>query len=203
MRRQRRSKQPLRFSDQRLDVDALPPALAAAAKSEDLVNELTSSLARAANFSKIAGRPASRSHLRIGHLGMAQDRTNDVIEVVCYSAGKGAYRLHPPGLQQIRLQPLLLLFEINSTSRMGDRVKCHAKEGPLTVLREPARAQGIKPEDRAHLRLRFVFVGNAQPALKAGIDQPIDGVIGTPRPDRWNVNDATIAPIKLRSDIQR
>ena len=54
-----------------------------------------------------------------------------------------------------------------------------------------------------NLRLRFVLVGDAQPALQAEIHQPIDIVIGAPWPDRRNVNDAAIVLIKLRSDIER
>src|ERR1700712_5259230 len=105
----------------------LPPAIAAASERQDLTDEFSCPLACAANFFEMTSRAPARISPRGRHFRVTQDRADDIIEIMGDPAGKGADRLHPPGLLQVRLQPLLLLFEIDSGNGVGDGVERHAE----------------------------------------------------------------------------
>ena len=108
--------------------------------------------------------------MRICHLRVAQDCTDDVVEVVRYSACKGAERLHSASLLQTDFQTLLLLLENDSADSICDGVERHAKERKFGPLSERSRAQRIETKDR----FRFLAAQNAQPALEVDICQEIN-----------------------------
>ena len=105
-RRQRRPQQPHRFLDDLAQPDDAPLVRLPPPEREDLLDELAGARARLLHFRQALLRRMLRHEILPGQLDVADDRAEDVVEVVGHAAGEGAEGLHLLRLAQRRLQPL-------------------------------------------------------------------------------------------------
>ena len=126
-RRKRGMKQRARFGDQSFHTYWPTLYIPAPAKSEDLIDEIARPLSGTADFAEVAGGLAVRHELLFGHFGMAEDRADDIVEIVCDPAGESTDRFHAAGLLEICLQPGTFVQERIPDHDVGDRVESHAQ----------------------------------------------------------------------------
>src|SRR5438105_190006 len=96
----------------------------ATAESEDLINQVACALAGTADLSEVGSRPATGP---LGHLRIAEYRSNNVVEVVRDTAGESADCLHTAGVLQASLQTRTFLFEMLPPHGVRDCVEGHAQ----------------------------------------------------------------------------
>ena len=105
-RRQRRPQQPHRFLDDLAQPDDAPLVRLPPPEREDLLDELAGARARLLDFRQALLRRMLRHEILPRQFDVADDRAEDVVEVVRDAAGERAEGLHLLRLAQRRLQPL-------------------------------------------------------------------------------------------------
>jgi hypothetical protein len=92
------------FFDDRLDVDARAFTEAAAAESENAIDEGLGAPGRVHHIVKVAAQRGVRRRLLLRELAVTQDRTEYIVEIVGDTACLGTHRLHLLRLPQLRFQ---------------------------------------------------------------------------------------------------
>ena len=105
-RRQRGPQQPDRFLDDLAQPDDAPLVRLPPPEGEDLLDELAGARARLLDFGQALLRRMLRHEILPRQFDVADDRAEDVVEVVGDAAGEGAEGLHLLRLAQRRLEPL-------------------------------------------------------------------------------------------------
>ena len=116
-----------------IDGDAL--AALAAAISEDLVDQAARPVRRGENVLRVALEGRARGGLLDEHLGVAQDASEDVVEVVRDAAGEAADRLHLLRLPQPLLEPRALGV---GKLALGDVAEVHHQRAHARLLEQVA-----------------------------------------------------------------
>jgi hypothetical protein len=127
-RRQRGVKQRFRLGDQGLHAYGPAAHVATPAESENLIYEIARSLSRSADCVEIAGCAVVGCELRFRDLCVAENRTQDIVEVVRDTASKGTHRLHAAGLLQACLQAPSFAFEDTPPQGTDNRIERIAQQ---------------------------------------------------------------------------
>ena len=119
---------------------------AAAAESEDAVDERAAALSGGHDAVQVAVQPRAAPRVAHRHLAVAEDRSEDVVEVVRDAAGKRAHRLQALRATQLLLHLVQLflgllplrdvLHEADHAGGLAGRVEQHAAFGLQPVHRE-------------------------------------------------------------------
>ena len=70
---------------------------------------------------------------------MAEDRADDIVEVMRDTAGESTDRFHATSLLEIRLQASTFLQQMIPHHDIGDGVESHAQQAEFSRLRDNAR----------------------------------------------------------------
>jgi hypothetical protein len=116
-------KQRFRLGNQGLHAYGPAERVAAAAESKNLIDEIARTLSRSADRVEIAGCAVVGCELRFRDLGMAENRTQDIVEIVRDAASKGTYRFHAAGLLQACLQAHSFAFEDTAPEGSYNRIE--------------------------------------------------------------------------------
>src|SRR5271155_1483834 len=160
-------KQRSRFADQFLQIHWPALYVPAPAESEDLIDEITRPFAGTADLVEIAGRSAVRREFPFRHLGIAEDRADDIVEVVRDTAGESADRLHAAALLQVYLQACTFLQEMITDHDIGEGVESHTQQAEFSRLRDGARPNYVEAEDFS-TKAALSRARDACPAAQAG-----------------------------------
>ena len=121
--------------------------LAAAAEGEDLIDQRLPALTCGHHLLHIApGLAAGRRQRRQGHFAIANDRTQDVVEVMGNAAGQGADRLHALRLPQLGLEGLSLGLGPLALQRVGEDFADRAQQRDVVVGPALPRLNRIESE---------------------------------------------------------
>ena len=124
-----------RFHDDDLNVHRFAIAKAAAAESENALDQHLCALGRVHDVVQIAAQGALFRRLLQGELAVAQDGAEDVVEVVGDAAGQRADRLHLLRLPQLRFERSLSICA------------CFCA---VTSMAEPTKRSGLPVASRTH-----------------------------------------------------
>src|ERR1700730_6437596 len=118
-----------------------PLADSAAAEGEDSIHERATALACDHDAVQVATQSASCGRVTQRHLTIAQDGSEEIVEVVRDAAGERPHRFETLSLAQLVFHPLQLLF--------GEMAIGHIEHEP-----EQARGFAFRLEEHPCLRLR-------------------------------------------------
>src|SRR5712664_1093080 len=100
------------------------------------------------------------------HLRMAEDATQDIVEVMGNTTAECAHRLHAAGLLQARLQSCALFFHGMPLHRINDGIKRHPQQTEFAPRSDATRsADRVKTQGDAGTV--FVDTGHARPSAEA------------------------------------
>ena len=146
------------------------PLLGAAAEGEDPIDDVPRTLARLPHllhmppFPAVATQPAER------HLGVAEDRPEDVVEVMRDAAGQRAERLDALGMPQPQFEGLLLPLGLLAAERAGKDLTDRAQQRDVVVC--PALLGLDRIEAQEADAISCVPQRNAEPGADAALRQP-------------------------------
>src|SRR5215510_6726406 len=116
----------------------------AAAEREYAIDQQATALTRGHNAVEVAAQAAALGRIAQRHLAVAEDRPQDVVEVVRDAAGERAHRLQPLRLTQLPLEPLALrnvapdaVVTLEAALCVEDRRAAHADIANGSVQRDP------------------------------------------------------------------
>src|SRR5512139_1092452 len=98
-------------------------SVAVTAKGKNLFDKIPRALTGAADFLDAAGNLVRNRDPSLRNLGIAEDRPNDIVEIMRDATGEGADRLHAPGLFQPGFEPRPFLFQRGSIDRVRNGIK--------------------------------------------------------------------------------
>src|SRR5215510_12038085 len=142
-------KQRARLGDQPLHTYWCAPHIPAPAESENLIDKVTRTLSGAADLAEVACWRAVRRQLRFRHFRMAENRPDNIVEVVRDATGKSTDRLHAAGLLQASLETGSFLFELFPSQRVHDGVEGHAQQTKFGRFHDVVTPHCVEAEDGA------------------------------------------------------
>jgi hypothetical protein len=160
-------KQRARFGDQSFHTYWPALYIPAPAKSEYLIDEIARPLSCPANLTEVASRLAAGRELHFRHFGMAEDRADDIVEIMRDTTGESTDGFHATSLLEIRLQASTFLQEMITDHDIGDGVESHAQQAEFSRLRDIARPQYVEAEDFC-TKAALTHARDACPAAQAG-----------------------------------
>ena len=139
------------------------PLLAAAAEGKDPIDDVPRPLARLPHLPHMLPFPAVRRSAAERHLGVAEDRPEDIVEVMRDAAGQCAERLHALGMPQPQLEvcfsrsacsrPSALakispIVRSSAMSSSAQRFSASTASKPRRPTRFPAYHSGTQSQER-------------------------------------------------------
>ncbi len=104
-----------------------------AAEGENLLDQVLGPQPGLADLIEITGEVGIRRTDVDRHLRIADDRAEDIIEIMGDSAGQGADRLHLLGMDQLGLEPALLILGQPLSGDVEQEVEDRRFAGPLDI----------------------------------------------------------------------
>ncbi len=143
-----------------LDLHGDALAHAAAAERENSIDQRPAALAGDHDAFQIAAQPASRGHVAQRHLPVAQDRAEQIVEVVRDAAGERAHRFETLSLAQLVLHPPQFFLGDMAIGHI-EHESDHARRLALRIEEHPPLR--LQPSDRAGRCARTRYSASTSP----------------------------------------
>lgn len=146
------------------------PLLAAAAEGKNSIDDVPRTLARLLHLLHMLPFPAVPTQPAERHLGVAENRPEDIVEVMGDAAGQCAERFDALGVPQPQLECLLLPLGLLAAERAGKDLTDRAQQEDVVVCPPLLGLDRIEAQEAN--AISCVPHRNTEPGTDAGLRQP-------------------------------
>src|SRR5262249_1981310 len=127
-----------RLGNQGLCAQGPAADIAALSEHQDLIDQIAGAFGPSPDRSEIAAEPRVRTEMLLHHLGMTENPTQYIVEIMRNAAGQRTDLLHAPCLLQPSLQSRPFGLHGVSPDRIENGIERHAQQAECGGRRYPA-----------------------------------------------------------------